>query len=83
MIKRRQVEAEAEAEEGIEMNSHTRTSVSGVRHTTTESKGDSMYIHAELAAYLESDFNGSHSQSLARDPDAGPALAYRQAHRIK
>jgi hypothetical protein len=77
---------EREAEQDYEMNLHLRSSASGVmhHHTTTESRDETMYTHAELFAYLEVP-NGVHStiQSLARDLDAGPALAYRQAHRIE
>jgi hypothetical protein len=67
------------------MNPGLHSSVSGTRshHNPNESRGDSMFIHAELAAYLECDSIAIHSQSLTQDVEAGPALAYRQAHGIE
>lgn len=70
------------AEQDHEMNLRARNSVSGVGHNTTLGR-DTMFMHAELAAYLGSDVIVAPRQSLAQDHDTHPALAYRQAHRIE
>jgi hypothetical protein len=73
-------------EQDHEMNPHIRSSESGTRshHNRAESRGASMFIHEELAAYLNGDsFPAPPRQSLARDHDMYPASAYRQAHHIE
>lgn len=82
MFKPRQVEGAVEQDH--EMNLRTPSAGSDIRHNATPSRDTIMFAHAELFAYLEGpNIRNSTIHSLARDLDAGPALAYREAHRIE
>ncbi len=76
------VKAVGAVEGDHEMNNRNSTTVSGARHATSASRDTTVMMHAELAAYLESDSITPHSQSLTRDNDTSPALAYREVHKI-